>query len=225
MVAMKVKDIIYLVSVLLLSGCMAEDRGPEIPDSYAPKTVDAVVTVKQDTDGTVFFQLTDDQRLFPGNDYPFTRQMRAWGSLTIFAEEVPLYGYKVGVNWLEPLDEGSFVSSAPTLQTASGIDPNIISWATSVQDGYLTILYQAWWGDPAGHHDFYLYAKDKSNPYSLTLLHDSHEDPADNYNEAIICFDINSLPPTGDEYKPLTLHWTSTQGKEEAAQFEFKSRK
>lgn len=221
--AMKVRNIIFLVSVLLLAGCMKE-RGP-MPEPDAPYTVDAVVTVKQDTDGTVFFQLTDDQRLFPGNDYPFTRQMRAWGSLTIFAEEIPLYGFKVSVNWLEPLDEGSFVGSAPSVQKAAGIDPVIGSWITGVQDGYLTLEYSAWWGDNAEHHDFYLYAPDPSDPYNLTLLHDSHEDPADNYNSAIICFDINTLPPTGDEYKPLTLNWISTQGTEKSAQFEFKSRK
>ena len=225
MVAMKVKHIIFLVvSVLMLASCMAMDSR-EMPDPSAPYTVDAVVTVKQDADRTVFFKLTDDQRLFPGNDYPFTRQQRAWGSLTIYAEEIPLYGYKVGVNWLEPLDEGLFVKSAPSVQTAAGIDPVIGSWVTSVQDGYLTLMYTAWWGETAGHHDFYLYSADASDPYNLTLVHDSHADASDSYNEAIICFDINTLPPTGDEYKPLTLNWISTQGKAEAAQFEFRSRK
>lgn len=222
--AMKVRIIIFLVSVLSLAGCMAEGPG-DYREPDAPYTVDAVVTVKQDTTGTVFFQLTDDQRLFPGNGYPFTRQMRAWGSITIFAEEVPLYGYKVGVNWLEPLDEGILVGSVSTVQTPAGIDPDITSWATGVQDGYLTLVYKAWWGNPASHHDFYLYTSDPSDPYSLTLVHDSHEDTADIYNEAIICFDINSLPPTGDEYRPLTLNWTNTQGEASSARFEFKSRK
>lgn len=223
--AMKMKNLIFLLSALLLAGCMAAPAEPDGRDRELPYTTDAVVTVKQDTDGTVFFQLTDTQRLFPGNDYPFTRQMRAWGSLTIYAEEVPLYGNKVDVNWLEPLDEGKFVQILPALETKAGIDPMINSWVTDVEDGYLTLHYKTWWGDPAGHHDFYLVAQDPANPYSLTLYHDSHADGQVSYTEGIIYFDINSLPDTGDYYKAVTLNWITTQGKAETAKFGFKTRK
>ena len=225
---MKVRYLIYLFTALALAGCAAEygdNIGDHEGNKSSPYTVDAVVTVKQDADGTVFFQFTDNQRLFPGNDYPFTRQMRAWGSLTIYAEEIPLYGNKVDVNWLEPLDEGQFTSSSPSVQTPLGVDIMLDSWVTSVEDGYVTLRYKTWWGEPAGHHDFYLAALDSTDPYSLTLYQDSHSDGKDSYTEAIICFDINSLPDTGDTYKTLTLNWITTQGKTETAQFGFKTRK
>ena len=219
---MKRRVVISILSVLLLAGCAAENMPyPESPDRNAPYTVDAVVTVKQDTDGTVFFQFTDELRLFPGNDC----QMRAWGSLTIYAEEVPIYGNKVDVNWLEPLDEGQFLKTQPSVEKAMGVDVMTNSWVTGVEDGYLTLRYNTWWGEPAGHHDFYVAAQDPSDPYSLTLYQDAHADAKDSYTEAIICFDINSLPDTGDTYKTLTLNWITTQGKTESAQFGFKTRK
>lgn len=214
-----------LLSVLLLAGCSAGGYyGDEIPSGKSAYTVEAVVTVKQDDNGTVFFQLTDTDRLFPG-EYPFTRQMRAWGSLTIYPEEVPHYGNKTEVNWMEPLDEGSFVKAVPAIEKAEGIDVMRDSWVTSVEDGYLTVRYKTWWGDPAGHHDFYLVAEEPNNPFSLTLYQDVHSDGHESYSEGIICFDINSLPDTGVNYRTLTLNWITTQGKAESAKFGFKTRK
>lgn len=223
---MKRSVIISMFTMLLLAGCMAE-RYPVSPDAQNPNqpyTVDAVVTVKQDTDGTVFFQLTDSQRLYPGPDYPFTRQMRAWGSLTIHTDEVPPYGKRVDVNWLEPLDEGKLVQILPALETKMGFDL-MNSWITTAEDGYLTLHYMTWWGDPAGHHDFFLVSQDPDNPYSVTLYQDAHSDGQTTYSEGIICFDINSLPDTGEDSKTLTLNWITTQGKAQTAKFGFKTRK
>ena len=210
--------------MLLFVGCMSESPG-DWPDSKGPRKMDVVVTVKQAEDGTVFFQLTDDERLFPGADYPFTRQHRAWGSVTIYAEEVPLYGHLVDVEWMEPLDEGALVSTAPQVDFPAGLDAITNSWITSVEDGYLTLQYKTWWGDPAGHHDFYLVQTDPDYPYNLTLIQDSHSDSKVNYSEGIICFDINSLPETGEEAVILKLNWTTTKGGTAHRQFEFRTRK
>ena len=213
-----------LLVMLLFVGCMAESPG-DWPDERGPRKMDVVVTVKQAEDGTVFFQLSDYERLYPGAEYPFTRQHRAWGSVTIYAEEVPLYGHVVDVEWMEPLDEGSLVGTAPHIEYPAGLDPVNNSWITSVEDGYLTLHYKTWWGDPAGHHDFYLVQADPENPYNLTLLQDAHSDSKENYSEGIICFDINSLPDTGEETKILTLYLTTTKGGTAIRQFEFRTRK
>ena len=188
-----------------------------------PRDAEVVVTVKQDTDGTVYFQLNDDERLYPLNGYEFTRQERILASLTVFAEEVPLYGHTVLVNWAEPLEQGTVYSEDINI---SGYDDSIDvlpDWVTSVEDGYLTVHYSTWWGDPSGHHDIILVTG--PGPDELTLLHSSQGDDKENYSDGIIYFDINKYIEPTDTYKPIKLHWTGTNGSESTRIFEFKTRK
>lgn len=212
-----------LCLALLAASCSAE-AGPkaaaDAPDEYR---ADVVVTIKQDTDGTVFFQYGKD-RLFPGEGYPFPGQCRAMGSVTIYAAEVPLYGHRVYVNWLEPIDAGTFLPQYSSVHAGGdGIDILTSSWITSVEDGYLTLHYKAWWGEPAGHHDFNL--AQGSDPYELTVCHNAHGDGRDVYSEGTVYFDINALPPTEDGPHKLKINWTTTEGKPASAEFEFETRK
>ena len=105
---------------------------------------------------------------------------------------------------------------------ADGLDVLTDSWITSVEDGYLTIHYKTWWGEPSAHHDFVLVQE--NDPYELTLLHDAHGDGRDDYSDGTVYFDINTLPPTDGSPRKLKINWTSTDGKPVSAEFEFETR-
>lgn len=222
---MKRFRLILCLMMLLAASCSKYD--PALPmDSVADGSpefyrADVVVTIKQDADGTVFFQY-GQERLYPGEGYPFERQCRAMASVTIYAEEVPLYGHRVEVNWLVPLDEGAFKPYPEQGYGSDGIDILTKSWITSLEDGYLTLHYKAWWGDPAAHHDFFLVQG--SDPYELTLRHNANGDEPAVYSEGTIYFDINSLPPTVDGPRKLKINWTTTEGNPVSAEFDFETR-
>ena len=207
----------------LLAVSCSKEAGFSLSDA-APEfyKADVIVTIKQDADGTVFFQYGSD-RLYPGAGYPFERQCRAMASVTIYAEEVPLYGHRVDVNWLEPIDQGAFKPYPAEGYGSDGIDILTKSWITSVEDGYVTLHYKTWWGDPSGHHDFFLVQGE--DPYELTLMHNANGDEETVYSEGTIYFDINSLPPTGDGTETIHIKWNTIEGNEVIASFEFKSRK
>lgn len=181
----------------------------------------AVVTVKQDTDGTVFFQLGDEERLFPVPSYDFSRQERVMTSLTVYAEEVPLYGHTARVNWAEPLEQGPIMYTLDATYN-DGLDV-VEDWISSVEDGYLTVHYNTWWGETSLHHDLALVPG--PGPMDLTLIHTANGDSKDVYSDGIVYFDINGQLPQTDTYKTLTLHWTDTKGRSASRSFEFKTRK
>lgn len=212
---------ILCLAALLAVSC-SKEAGFNFSDA-APEfhKADVIVTIKQDADGTVFFQYGRD-RLYPGEGYPFERQCRAMASVTIYAEEVPLYGHRVDVNWLEPIDQGAFKPYPAEGYGSDGIDVLTKSWITSVEDGYVTLHYKTWWGDPAGHHDFFLVQGE--DPYELTLMHNANGDEKAVYSEGTIYFDINSLPPTEDGPRKLRINWTSTEGNPVSAEFDFETR-
>jgi len=213
-----------LVTLLSCSKASQDDplKDPSSPDFPYDSLVELVVTVKQAPDGTVYFQLSDSERLYPGDDFPFTGECRAMTALTIYAEEVPEYGHRAEVAWLEPLDKGAFFVYPAINAQEDWIDVNFRSGITSVMDGYLTIHYNAWWGEEGNRHEIYLVQGE--DPYELTLVHSAKEDSKDQYLEGFIYFDINSLPDTGDSTHTVKLNWTNTLGQAASAEFEFKTR-
>ena len=219
---------IITIALVLAASCSADYgdyKGADYDALPSEYRADVVVTIKQDTDGTVFFQ-AGRERLYPGDNYPFSGQCRAMGSVTVYAEEVPLYGHRVDVNWMEPLDKGSFKLYPGTATGEDGIDVLASSWITSVEDGYLTIHYKTWWGESAAHHDFVLVQEE--DPYELTIHHSANGDGKDIYSEGIVYFDINQLPPArpsvGVAPQRVKINWKTTDGKPASAEFDFETR-
>ena len=214
-----------MLAVLFAAGCSA-DRGPESPadDFGKPTDIEVIVTVKQAEDGTVYFQRSDSECLFPSAGYPFTSQERIMASLTVYSDVFQPYGHRADVNWTQPLLQGeTLFQYADKSSFTDGLDI-ADDWITSVVDGYLTVHYQAWWGFPSEvRHQFMVTLDDDS--YDVYLYHDAAGEPRDQYTDGIVYFDINALPDTGDGYKTLTLHWTDTRGQSLTRRFEFKTRK
>ena len=217
---MKLKYFLIFAATLFLSGCSyyAPESHASWPGEDGAVTyrteVTAVVTVRRAEDGTVFFRY-GKLELLPDGWYGFTHTQRALGQLVLYPERLGNY-YRCSVEWLEPLEEGGY-PEAPAGASDDGVDVLTNSWITGVEDGYLTIHYNTWWGRKPLHHDFYL--KADGDPMCLRLIHDAHSDERYEQGEGVVCFDISSLAGDG----PLTLKWRGTDGTERTTAFEFTS--
>lgn len=204
----------------------AANAAPEPHGSYAdaadaaeaaPAEYTAIVTVKQEG-GAVFFQLDDVTTLFPENyTAPFDRQCRIICGLTLWEGSG-----RCRVNWLDFLEEGP-VQDQP-MDAGDGVDI-LDDWMTSVEDGYLTVHYETLWGNSSVPHSLCVVTgENPEDPYELRLVHLRGADPAENRADALIYFDLNTLPSTGGSYIPLTLKWKDGAGNAASKIFPFRSR-
>lgn len=227
--------LIGLAALGLVAGCSKGERMPyddaergNAADNQAipSETYDAIVTVKRSTSDTLYFQLDDNTRLFPEN---YQRKgsglemQRVICHLTEYLYLDSPYGNYAWVDWLEPLEKGALQTSAATC-TEAGLDI-LNDWMTSVEDGFLTLHYRTWWGSGSVRHRISLHGGlNPEDPYELLLVHDACGDEALEQADALIYFDINSLPHTEGQYRTLTLKWTSGEGSRTSRQFRFRSR-
>lgn len=219
------KRLLYsIVSVFLLWSCSKAD----FPNAdYAPGNADvadfaeysAIVTVKQNSAGSVFFQLDDDTRLFPTNySQPYNGMQRIMCGLREYRQN------RCDILWMDFLEKGELVEAADWNGESDGAD--ILSdWMTSVEDGFLTVHYSAWWGEGDVEHTLRLVSgKNPDNPYELWFCHDSNGDTSSGKGDALVYFDIDSLPSTGGDYVILTLKWQNCAGELATKNFRFRSR-
>ena len=219
------KRLLYsLVSVFLLWSCSKADF-PYADDAQGnPDVADfaeysAIVTVKQNSAGSVFFQLDDDTRLFPTNySQPYNGMQRIMCGLREYRQN------RCDILWMDFLEKGELVEAAAWNGESDGAD--ILSdWMTSVEDGFLTVHYSAWWGEGDVEHTLRLVSgKNPDNPYELWFCHDSNGDTSSGKGDALVYFDINSLPSTGGDYVILTLKWQNCAGELATKNFRFRSR-
>ncbi len=230
-----------LVAVGVLAGCSKGESfpGPSMPpatDNVGPeKSYTAIVTVKQNEKGAIYFQLDENKRLFPQNyEHPFT------GLRRVICELQETDGNRCRILWMEFLEQEIMTSgmisgpdSAPYDDPPPGgpydfpQDPLDIleDWMTSVEDGFLTLHYSTWWGDGSVAHAFLLIrGTNPEDPYEVVLSHDRKSDASLEKADALICFDINDLPSTEGQYVNLRLKWIDCEGKPAAKNFPFKSR-
>ena len=187
----------------------------------------AIVTVKKSASGAVFFQLNDDVTVYPSNyQDSYTHMERLFCDAMVSPVPTGIYNYTCTVQWAEPIEEGTVTPGAePQWNGVQDVLDVIDDWMTTVEDGYLTVHYDTWWGSAGVQHAFRLLTgTDPDNPYSLVLLQDSKGDAMEEKSDGLVCFDINSLPDTGGEYIPLSLKWKSLEGKVLERTFRFKTR-
>ena len=151
-------------------------------------------------------------------------------SLTISPNKIDGYN-ECYVEWLEPLEKGAFKLSPSYTSPSShaqgdGLDLLLDSSLTILEDGFLSLHYNTWWGaKPVQHKMYVITGTNPADPYELVLRQDACGDKKDEKGDALICFDINSLPETGDNYTELKLKWTSSGGTAAEKTFKFKTRK
>ena len=213
---------------------------PPATDNGEPdKSYTAIVTVKQNEKGAIYFLLDEDKRLFPQNyEHPFT------GLRRIICELQETGGNRCRILWMEFLEQEIMAYWVPYASPPDGPDPYdppqegadpsgipqdgldiLDDWMTSVEDGFLTLHYSTWWGDGSVAHVFFLArGTNPEDPYELLLSHDRKSDAFLEKADALICFDINDLPSTEGQYVNLRLKWIDCEGKPAAKDFPFKSR-
>lgn len=211
---------IWFLAALLsaaVSSCTKETMGPE-DDPFGYPIAGAkglvIASVHEDAEGEVYF-LYQSSRYYPVN-YTATRASfpyRAMGEVRGYGEG------RVYVVWAEEIEQPE-----PGVACSKDDGLDIFSdWMTSVEDGFLTVHYETWWGDGSVKHRFGLVQGD--TPYEVVLQHDTCGDRALEKADGLVCFDVNAfLPDTKGETVTLTLKWTTSAGKPAEREFGFRSR-
>ena len=215
---MKGKVSLILAAIFLMCGCSkeADMATPKEDADQAIQEFRAIVTVKQDASGTIYFQLDDNTVLFPYNyNMPFNGMERIICGLAVANGANECH-----VQWMDFLEKGDISYTQDAID--DGLDI-IDDWMTSVEDGFLTIHYNAWWGNGTNPH--LLLVKPSANTYELTIVHQMNGDEPLEKADALVYFDINDiLPDTEGTYKDLTIKWKSIEGAAKSKTFRFRSR-
>lgn len=186
--------------------------------SFPGETRDVfIVSVRQDDVSRIYFMVGDSCRVYPENyTEPYTGPCRIIGQVSYWHNDV------CSLLWMDFLEKGSVQKSYS--QEGDGVDV-LSDWMTSVEDGFLTLHYSTFWGDGGVAHTFTLVTgENPENPYEVRLVHENNGDPPLTEGDALIYFDLTSLPPTGDAGQTLTLKYKNTAGNEVTKSFFFKSR-
>lgn len=182
---------------------------------------DAIVTVKKSAKGNVYFQVDSTTCVFPLGCYEetFTGIKRLACHLIVF-DIVEVEDFlDARITWYENIEKGELEKPEETQQNC-GLDM-LEDWLTSVEDGFLTLHYSAWWGDSTQPHRITLARGD--HPFELFIKHYNNGDEALREADALIYFDLNDILPqtTGNE---LTLKWITCDGTLAQKTFRYSSR-
>ncbi|MDR2949219.1 MAG: NigD-like protein [Prevotella sp.] len=212
---------------ITLQSCLDDDDDYNW-DLYYPN---ALVTVKPVSDNSFFLQLDDSTTLLPTNmtSSPFgNKEIRA---LVNYSEvDKPSEGYNkaIFINWIDSILTKPI---APNLGAENdkiyGTDPvEIINdWVTIAEDGYLTLRFRTLFGDNSKTHYINLLASpDSANPYEVEFRHNANGDIYGKEVDALVAFNLNSLPDTQGKTVKLKLKWKSFSG-DKTAEFNYCTRK
>lgn len=209
---------IVFLSVGLASVSCSKDEylDYEEMDSYSGK-YNAVVTVKSDESGKVFFQLDDETTLEPvGWKNPYGGEVRALLNYTELPDDSDSTSRKIRVNESEPiLTLDPTESKSPSRKFKKDNSPVIVyaDWLTSCEDGYLTIHIAALSSKESSEERFILDV-DPSVPSDFYLRHNREDDDGElAWKEYMIAFRIyDFLKPGADGFCQVRLHNYSYEG-------------
>lgn len=191
----------------------------------------ALVTVKPLADDSFFMQLDDSTTLLPVNvkKSPYGgKEMRA----LVNYEEVnqPSGEYTKAVH-LTRIDSILTKPIAEDLGDKNdevyGTDPVDIlkDWVTIAEDGYLTLSFRTRWGNTGKPHFVnLLMSQDPARPYEVEFRHNAFGDIYGETGDALVAFDLSSLPDTQGKTVKLRLKWKSFNG-EKSTEFDYCTRK
>lgn len=196
-----------------LQSCSDDDSYDNI-DYYRAR---GIVTVKQSASGATYFQLDNQTTLLPTNlqkplyDGKEVRALANWKQSSAAHEG---YTQAIEMLWADSIRTKNMMA-ATNIPDNLGDDPVEIgnSWATCLEDGYLTLCVCAYWGVPIRTHRVELVAgTNKDNPYELVLRHDACGDTGGSWNTSIVAFRLDQLPADVKAGQKITLRWKSFSG-------------
>ena len=225
---------LVLSAGLMLSSCLKNDG--YYGDYFYPN---ALVTAKTSDSGTFYFQLDDRTTLKPDNMVKSPYGDKEVRALVNFSDKGPWSGTEEdGLSFdrsvtINAIDSVRTKDIVPSLGSEAEDDHEygdapidiIGNWVTILEDGYLTLAFCAYWGNPAAVHAVNLVSGvDPEDPYTLEFKHNAFDDNW-YYNPitatGIVAFDLSSLPPTNGETVELKIKYKPIYGSESVAKFKY----
>lgn len=214
-----------LLGMLILPSCL-DDDDDDINRLYP----NALVTVKEAADETVFFQLDDNTTLLPVNitSHPFgSKEVRALVNYDETDDPSQEYDQAVRVNWIDSIRTKPM---APNLGAENdevyGVDPVEIvpDWVTIAEDGYLTLRFRTMWSHQGiTHYVDLIPANNPENPYEVEFKHNANGDVSGRIGDGLVAFRLDQLPDTEGETVKLKLKWKSFNG-DKSMEFDYRTR-
>src|SRR5690606_11271713 len=190
----------------------------------------ALVTVKEAADETVYFQLDETTTLLPVNitSHPFdSKEVRALVNYEEVDDSSEEYDQAVRVNWIDSIRTKLM---APNLgednDNEYGNDPvEIVSdLVTIAEDGYLTLRFRTMWSQLGiTHYVNLIPTNNPENPYEVQFKHDANGDVSGRVGDGLVAFRLDQLPDTEGETVKLKLIWDSFNG-EKSMEFDYRTR-
>lgn len=202
---MKAKSIIFavLAAAALLATASCKKDAP---------VMQATVTVKTlAPSNECVLQLDDQTILKPENisKSPFKKEVRAMiyytdkGALEAPAGSTCQWRLANVVNMndiltKDPAEPGSTYSTA-------GVEI-YRSWVNTIEDGYLTLAFEAKWGSSDRPH--YINLETTAEPYRFTLKHDCNgDDDPFLFVSSLVAFDLHGLLPDGQDEADVNIDY------------------
>lgn len=214
-----------LFIVLLFQSCLGD--GDNYENNLYPN---ALVTVKQASDNSIFLQLDDKTTLFPVNLKSSSfgnKEVRALVNYKEVNEPSKEYSKAVYVNWIDSiLTKPMAPDSGSKNDSIYGNDPVEIikDWVTIAEDGYLTLRFRTIWGDQRKiHYVNLLSSNNPDNPYEVEFRHNASGDLVGRIDDALVAFKLDKLPDTNGKTVKLKLKWKSFNG-DKSVEFDYCSR-
>jgi len=168
---------------------------------------EATATIKTSaTDNTCYFQIDDATAMVSSNDAyktnPFKKELRVH-MLYYDRGDAAKPGWSKASRWFsgEIIKLDTILTKKPIIagEYKSAPIELVNTWVNSIEDGYMTLCFECWWGVPNTVH--YINLARTQDPYTFQLLHDDNGDSKVYRNTGLVAFDIHDLPiQTGKEF-------------------------
>jgi len=213
-----------LFGMLILPSCLDDD------DDVNRLYPNALVTVKETSNKTVFFQLDDNTTLLPVNitSHPFdSKEVRALVNYDEVDDPSQSFDQAVKVNWIDSIRTKPM---APNLGTENdevyGNDPVeiVADWVTIAEDGYLTLRFRTMWGyQRITHYVNLLPTNNPENPYEVEFRHNANGDMYGRMGDGLVAFKLDNLPDTEGKTVKLKLKWKAFNS-DKSVEFDYRTR-
>ncbi|MDD2299086.1 MAG: NigD-like protein [Fermentimonas sp.] len=216
---------LFFISIIILPSCLDDDD-----NDMQLRYPNALVTVKESVDETLFFQLDDQTTLLPVNlnSHPFGgKEVRALVNYKEVDESSGDFDKAVYVNWIDSIRTKPM---APNLGDQNdevyGNDPVEIvnDWVTIAEDGYLTLRFRTMWSNMGiTHYVNLIPTNNPENPYEVEFKHDANGDVNGRVGDGLVAFKLDNLPDTEGETVKLKLIYKSFNTTK-SIEFDYKTR-
>lgn len=203
--------VFLFMGIIILPSCLDDDE-----NDLNLRYPNALVTVKETANKTLFLQLDDNTTLLPVNlnSHPFgSKEVRALVNYVEVDKPSGDFDKAVNVNWIDSIRTKPM---APNMGDENdevyGNDPVEIvpDWVTIAEDGYLTLRFRTIWSNMGITHYVNLIPTDNSqNPYEVEFRHDANGDVSGRVGDGLVAFKLDNLPDTEGETVKLKLIWKS----------------